>query len=457
MRPPEARAKVAKALRRLGLGAPGLALAVLGSFVLVTAAQALEPWVWDLPPRYPVPQVPEDNPMTVEGVGLGRLLFYDTRLSGNETQACASCHRQEIAFTDDRTVGIGSTGEAHPRNSMSLTNAAYASALNWANPLTVRLEQQALTPLFGEEPVELGLAGREGELVERLESDARYRRLFAEAFPGTSEPFTIQKITRALASFQRTLISVDTPFDDYFYRFDDSALSESALRGFDAFFTEKFECFHCHGSFNFSASTTWEGVTFHEPQFDNNALYNIDGQGAYPPNNRGILEITGNPADMGRFRAPTLRNVELTAPYMHDGSIETLEDVLVLHYARGGRLITEGPFAGDGRLSPLRSVFVPGFTLSPGELEDMLNLLRSLTDWRFVTNPRFSDPFVPAWCAADCDLDEEVTVGDVQDAVRVGLGGVSLARCLPGDTNADGEITVEEVVSAVNGLRGGCS
>ncbi len=457
MRSAESRAGAAKEAGHPWPVLVGFIGALMCTILTASAACALEPWAWDLPPRYPVPKVPEDNPMTVEGVALGRLLFHDTRLSGNETQACASCHRQEIAFSDGRPVGVGSTGEEHPRNSMGLTNVAYATALNWANPLTIQLERQALTPLFGEEPVELGLAGREDELIERLESDARYRRLFREAFPGTIDPFTVQNITRALASFQRTLISTDSPFDNFFYRFDESALSDSALRGLDAMLTEKFECFHCHTPPLFSSSVTFVGVGFDEPFFDNNALYNIDGDGGYPPRNRGIFEITGDPADMGRFRAPTLRNIELTAPYMHDGSMATLEDVIVLHYARGGRLITEGPFAGDGSLSPLRSPFVPGFNLLPGELEDLLNAMRSLTDWRFVTNPRFSDPFVPAWCAADCDLDEEVTVGDVQDAVRVGLGGVSLARCLPGDTNADGEITVEETVAAVNGLRGGCS
>lgn len=441
---------------------PSLVWLLLAVLAIRAPAAAQEPWIWDLPPRFPLPKVPDDNPMTVEGVGLGRLLFYDTRLSGNQTQSCASCHRQELAFTDGRALAVGSTGEVHPRSSMSLTNIAYASALNWANPITGNLERQALTPLFGEHPIELGLGGRENELIERLHADARYRRLFAEAFPGDDKPISVQNVTKGLASFQRTLISHNSPFDDYYYRFDDNALSPSALRGGDRFVDsdirkQKLECTHCHGGFNFSASTTSTVSGFDEPQFDNNSLYNVDGQGAYPPNNRGILEHTGDPRDMGRFKAPTLRNIELTAPYMHDGSIATLEEVIIDHYGRGGRLVTEGPFAGDGRLSPLRSIFLPGFSLTPQELEDLLNFLRSLTDWRFVTNPRHSDPFVPSWCAADCDLNEEVTVRDVRDAVRVGLGGASLAKCLPADTNADGEITVEELVAAVTGLRGGCS
>jgi len=433
-----------------------LACAAFSLLLAASSARAVEPWVWDTPPRFPLPKVPDDNPMTLEGVTLGRFLFYDARLSGNQTQSCASCHRQDIAFTDARPVGIGSTGEAHPRNSMSLTNIGYASVLAWANPLLLKLEQQILIPLFGENPVELGLAGREDELLQRLRDDARYRRLFAEAFPGVDAPITLQNLVRALASFNRSLVSHNTAYDDFFYRFDDDALSDSALRGLDAFFTEKFECFHCHGGFNFSASTTFVGNQFDEVQFDNNGLYNLDGQGAFPPDNTGILEITGNPADMGRFKAPTLRNVELTAPYMHDGSLATLEDVLVDHYARGGLLTPDGPNAGDGRTSPLKSPFVRGFSMSAQEKEDMLAALRSLTDWRFVTNPRHADPFQPAWCAADCDLDEEATLADVHDALAVAFETASLARCAPGDGNGDGAITVEELVAAVAGVHGGC-
>jgi cytochrome c peroxidase len=415
-----------------------------------------------LPGRYPVPKTPADNPLTREGVALGRFLFYDTRLSGNLTQSCSSCHQQALAFTDGRPLGVGSTGQVHPRNSMSLSSVGYASALAWGNPLLLQLEQQILLPMFGETPVELGLAGKEDELLARLNADPRYRRLFAEAFPPSegmpaSDPITVGNIVRAIASFTRTLISSDSPFDDYYYRFDDSALSPSALHGIDLFFTERLECFHCHGGTFFSASVTFVGKEIDEVQFDNNGLYNIDGQGAFPAHNRGIMEVTGDPRDMGRFKAPTLRNIALTGPYMHDGSMTTLESVLIDQYAHGGRLTTEGPNAGDGSTSPLKSPFVRGFTITDEEKQDILALLDSLTDERFVTNPRYSDPFPAPACAADCDLDEQVNAADVRAAVDTALGVATLAHCVPADADGDGEITVDELVAATRVALGGCS
>jgi cytochrome c peroxidase len=125
-------------------------------------------------------------------------------------------------------------------------------------------------------------------------------------------------------------------------------MSEAARRGQELFFSERMECFHCHGGFNFSQAVNHAGTTLAQAEFHNNGLYNIGGTGDYPLDNRGLWEFTQRPADMGRFRAPTLRNIELTAPYMHDGSIATLEEVLD-HYSRGGRLIAAGPLAGDGQ------------------------------------------------------------------------------------------------------------
>jgi cytochrome c peroxidase len=348
---------------------------------------------WDLPPGFPVPDVPEDNPMSEAKVELGRFLFYDPRLSGNETQSCASCHDQSLAFTDGRATAVGSTGEPHPRGSMSLANVAYNARLTWANPLLSELEDQALTPLFGDHPVELG--AREDELLARLRRDPGYPAMFAEAFPDDADPLSVRNVVRALASFQRTLISGDSPYDRYVYQGDDEALSEAARRGLELFGSERLECFHCHGGFNFADGVTHEGTVIEEVAFHNTGLYNIDGRGGYPEPNRGVYEVTGDRRDMGHFRAPTLRNIAVTAPYMHDGSIEDLDGVLD-HYAAGGRTIEEGPYAGVGSESPLKNLFIHGFTLTEQERADVLALLRSLTDETFLTDPRFSDPFAPA-------------------------------------------------------------
>jgi cytochrome c peroxidase len=160
----------------------------------------------------------------------------------------------------------------------------------------------------------------------------------------------------------------------------------------ELFYSERLECHHCHGGFNFTEASVHAGSAFDAALFHNTGLYDLDGAGAYPAGNTGLYELTGEPADMGRFRAPTLRNVAVTAPYMHDGSVETLEEVIRI-YEAGGRLIEDGPWAGDGRSSPLKSGLIPGFALTDDERADLVAFLESLTDARFLTDPRFADPY----------------------------------------------------------------
>ena len=346
-----------------------------------------------LPPGFPRPNIPVENPLTVEKAELGRFLFYDRRLSGNQTQSCASCHEQARAFTDGRAQGLGSTGQVHPRGPMALMNVGYFTALTWASPLVRSLEEQALLPLFGETPVELGLAGLDEELLSRLRADASYPQRFAAAFPEDPSPINLGNITRALASFERTLISGRSPYDRYVYDRDHDALSESARRGMDLFFGEKFECFHCHGGYTFMDSASDEKSAFREANFHNTGLYNLDVRGTYPAGNQGLYELSGKDKDRGRFRTPSLRNIALTAPYMHDGSIATLEEVL-LHYARGGRKVDSGPNASDGSMNPNKSLFVRPFLMTEEEKKDVIEFLRALTDEEFLTDPRFSDPFL---------------------------------------------------------------
>ncbi|ALG66944.1 methanobactin export MATE transporter MbnM [Beggiatoa leptomitoformis] len=350
------------------------------------------PFVWQLPTGFPTPKIPADNPISNAKVDLGRYLFYDRRLSINETISCASCHEQNKAFTDGKKTNVGALGEAHPRNSMSLTNVAYNSAFNWANPLLTTLHQQALVPMFAEFPVELGWSDKEGEILARLQEDALYKSKFVAAFPEETEPFTTGNVAKAIASFVSTLISGNSPYDKQIYQNQTTALSDAAKRGMELFFSERLECFHCHGGFNFTQSTNHTQSVFVELEFHNNGLYNIGGTGAYPENGRGLWELTFKAEDMGRFRAPTLRNIELTAPYMHDGSIASLNEVID-HYARGGRKIETGEYAGDGALNPYRSELLVGFVLSNSEREDLISYLKSLTDWTFICDTRFSDPF----------------------------------------------------------------
>lgn len=349
---------------------------------------------WQLPQGFPMPRVPSDNPMTAEKVELGRYLFYDTRLSGNQTTSCSSCHLQELAFSDGRVLPIGSTGEIHPRNSMGLTNSAYSATLTWANPNLVTFERQIVIPMFGEHPIEMGITGHEEEVLTRFRDDPAYQAMFTAAFPDQTgdELYSFRNVVLALSSFTRTLISGNSSYDQYL-RGNQEALSESAKRGMSLFLSESLECHHCHTGFNMTLSTVTANSTFEERPFFNTGLYNIGGTGAYPQGNTGVREITNKAQDMGRFRPPSLRNAALTAPYMHDGSVATLEEV-IRFYMDGGRLITEGEYAGDGRQNPYQSGFVAGFNISDQEVADLVAFLESLTDESFITDPRFSNPFI---------------------------------------------------------------
>lgn len=348
------------------------------------------PFQWPLPAGVPLPAVPADNPMSDVKVALGRRLFYDERLSVNGTMSCATCHRQSLAFTDGLPRSVGATGERHPRGSMSLVNVAYASRLTWANHLLARLETQALTPMFGERPVEMGLSGRESIVTELLRDDSYYRRVFPQAFPGDADPYSVLNAVRALSTFVRTIVSFESPYDRYL-RGDQDALSAAQVRGLGLFFSERLECFHCHGGLNFTDSSTHADASVESVGFHNNGLYNIDGAGGYPPDNTGLLELSGDRRDTGRFKAPTLRNIAVTAPYMHDGSIADLPAVID-HYARGGRRIDAGPYAGDGSRNPYKSEFLRGFELTAEEHSDLLAFLESLTDSKVLTDEALADP-----------------------------------------------------------------
>ena len=350
-----------------------------------------------LPEHFAEPAIPAYNPLTAEKIALGRRLFYDPRLSGNQTQSCASCHQQQRAFSDGKSVPTGSTGDRLPRNSQGLANAAYFTTLTWGNNVLRELEQQIHVPIGSDSPIELGvLDGNRAEVLARFEADPTYRRLFAEAFPEPGSLVTLNKIVFALASFCRTLISGDSAYDRY-YLGDAAALTEQQVRGLRLFNSEQFECFHCHSGVNFSisyrdANTTDGTITF---PFFNNGLYNIGGDGSYPPGNQGLYELTLDPFDRGLFRPQSLRKIALTAPYMHDGSIPTLRDV-VQHYVRGGRLTESGPYAGDGRLNPLKSGLVRSFDATDEEIDAVVAFLESLTDYAFIENRELSDPFVTA-------------------------------------------------------------
>ena len=343
---------------------------------------------WDKPDWVPDPVVPKDNPMSAAKAELGRHLFYDTRLSLNRKMACASCHQQDKAFTDGKALSPGVNGADGVRSAMMLANVAYLPVLTWANPNQKQLERQMLNPMFGNNPIELGMEGKEQELFARLRADPQYPTMFKKAFPQQKGAINLSTITKAIACFERTLLSFNSPYDHYKYGGDKTAISDAARRGEALFFGEDLECSHCHGGFNFTDNVQHTRMAYPEVGFHNTGLYNVDGKGGYRADNHGIREVTGDAADEGKFRTPTLRNVALTAPYMHDGSIPTLREVIRNHYAVKGKAVHDG-----NAPSPLRDQFIEGFKISNAETDDLVAFLESLTDAEFVKNPKFSNPF----------------------------------------------------------------
>lgn len=356
---------------------------------------------WNLPQGFPSPEVPLENPMSPAKVELGRRLFYDKQLSGNGLQSCATCHQQGLAFTDGQAQPFGSTGQRVRRNSMSLINVAYATHFTWAHNGLQSLERQILIPLFNENPVEMGLTGSQERLIEALAADPEYNDFFSRAF-SAANPVTMDNVVKALASFVRSLVSFQSPFDRYAYAGDDSALSPLALEGLGLFMSERLECRHCHSGFNFSetsqhASQKGEMVAFHVtglyyPREDIDQ-FEVVGSGSHigsPLLDRGLYDVTFQDSHKDRFKAPSLRNVAVTAPYMHDGSLATLEEVIEF-YARGGR---EAPseYFYDGGLHPSKSLFVRGFELSEHERLALKTFLESLTDPTIFANPNWSNP-----------------------------------------------------------------
>lgn len=333
---------------------------------------AATPWEWRLPAWVPPPAL--DRPLSVAEVELGRHLFHDPRLSRDGSMSCATCHRQARAFTVNRATMPGADGSPGERNPMSLVNLAWAPVLTWANPAQTRLEVQALIPLFSDHPVEMGMSGREEALFALLAADPRYGALFAAAFPDRAGAITLETLTRALAAFQRAIAGFDSPYDRYRWGGQRDAIGAAAKRGERLFFGERLECYHCHGGFLFTDNVMHARLIAPETGFHDTGVARTGGIG----------EHTGNPAQRGAFRTPSLRNVALTAPYMHDGSMATLDEV-IRHYERGGR-----------RRGPHTSPLLAGFRLTAQERRDLIAFLESLTDMGVTTDPRFADPFAAA-------------------------------------------------------------
>lgn len=337
------------------------------------------------------PLVPKDNPTTPAKAALGRHLFYDARLSADGTLACASCHDQRHAFSDTSAYSAGVHGAHAAFNAPSLANVAYMRSLTWENPQIKTLERQMLVPMFGDDPEELGMGGREDRLFARLKADPYYPAAFARAFPDRGGVIDLFTVTRAIAAFERTILSFDSPYDRY-KRGAADAISAAAKEGEKLFFDHRFECYHCHQGPTFSENFATENTALSGPGFHNIGLYGLGPDGGCAATAHGLSAFTGESSDEGRFRTPSLRNVALTGPYMHDGSVATLAEVLDI-YGRGGRLNAKGKPACDGAQNPYKDGLIVGFSAGATEKAEILAFLQSLTDESLTTDPALADPW----------------------------------------------------------------
>lgn len=324
------------------------------------------PLALDIPPLFEQniipPVIPSNNPQTVEGVALGKKLFYDNILSGDQTQACATCHAPQNAFTDNTAFSEGIDGNLGTRNSMPLFNLAwnYNERFAWDGK-ELSLERQALEPV--QNPIEMHSDW--DNVVDRLSADSEYPELFRKAFNTTT--ITKELTAKALAQFERTLISSNSKFDKYLL--GQATLTPEELNGLDVFMQEsKGDCFHCHGSPN---NPLWTDNIFHNNGLD--ATFTDLGLGG----------VTGDPTDNGKFKSPSIRNLAYTAPYMHDGRFNTLEEV-INHYSEG--------LQNSPTIDPLmKKVDQGGVQLSTQDKADLKAFLLTLSDPSFLTNPDFTN------------------------------------------------------------------
>lgn len=303
-----------------------------------------------VPQGFLTPEFPSDNQLTPARFALGKKLFFDPLMSLDSTVSCASCHDPSHAFSDSVALSPGVGGAPGVRNAPTLSNVAYQPYYTREGGLPT-LEMQVLVPIQEHNEFNFNML----RILDRIKNDPAYVRLCREAYDRAPDAFVV---TRSIACFERTLISGNSPYDQYVFQGKQQALSTAQRRGMELFFSSRASCSECHAGFNFSNYA-----------FENNGLYD-------EYHDPGRYRLTLDSTDLARFKVPTLRNVGLTAPYMHDGSIASLEKV-VEHYNAGGQS------------HPHKSPLIRPLHLSAQEQSDLVDFLESLTDTAFAKNPKF--------------------------------------------------------------------
>lgn len=324
------------------------------------------------PTHFPNMVIPDDNPLTKEGVELGRFLFYEKRLSGDNTMSCATCHMPQNGFSDANQFSVGIDGIAGTRQSMALVNLGWENFFFWDGRAS-SLEEQILEPVPN--PIEMHQSWKDA--VSKLNADVKYRNLFFRAF--NEEGIDSIKVTKAIAQFLRTLVSGESKYD-VMYKYENSmtlnsneqsvlgTIDPEEWAGYDLFKSlNGADCFHCHN-----------GPLMQVKKFSNNGLM------PNSINDLGRAHVTKNPEDNYKFKVPTLRNIALTAPYMHDGRFATLDEVIE-HYSSGIHMSpTIDPLIEFGSQG--------GVQLDVQEKYLLKKFLLTLTDNNFINNPNFKDP-----------------------------------------------------------------
>lgn len=307
-------------------------------------------YILHVPAGFPLPDIPADNALTKSRIALGKRLFYDPILSSDSTRSCASCHAAHLAFSDSTAVSFGIENRPGIRNSPTLANVAYQKKLLREGGVPT-LEMQILVPIQEHNEFDFNIL----LVAERLNRMPEYVDMAEKAYGRAPDAFVI---TRSIAAFERTLLSGDSPYDQYTFQGKGNALSAAEKRGLDLFQSERLNCSACHAGFLFT-----------NQDFTNIGLYEV-----YPDSGR--IRLTGLDSDRAVFKVPSLRNVALTAPYMHDGSLTGLEAVID-HYQTGGKA------------HPNKSPLLKAFTVTLQERADLIAFLRSLSDQKFISNPEF--------------------------------------------------------------------
>ncbi len=295
------------------------------------------------------------NPFSMEKAALGRYLFYDKRLSVNNTKSCASCHAPQFSFTDSYRRSVGAFGDFTKHNSPPLVNIVFNNYFTYTDTSFHSPERQINNPMFGIAPVEMGWEGNEDEILGRIKNEIQYVQLFSKAFPSDREKFTVKNLQFAITSFVKTLISLNSPYDQYMNG-DSTILSVAAKRGKVLFESKELKCSLCHG-----------GINFNHPLFQQSPYFAA-----------GFSSDAGK--DSLRYKVPTLRNLEFTSPYFNDGSVEALEEV-INQFAAGGKAQNRHPY-------------VSGFSLNLEQRKDLVHFLLSLSDSSFIKKTLFQDPWV---------------------------------------------------------------